>query len=405
MVMNAVRNLFSFFLVIIFLVIINSFWIAQAFTPPSSYQPLEVIDGAALYKQQLTDGNEAYLQVIDLHKMQIDQLVGEIDTMGLGQGKYYQGEGGYYSPFFKMKLFEEVTGEYKELYDDAVFSLINCSFFEQYKSSTQLSFPIKLNGEVITAGNSPYGPVSQPADKFYSNIRLKALVWDDAGAYITDYDRATGAPLNESRVKNAIVSYQYSDHPAKVLGKNQANRFHVIGTLDFDGIKGDELLLIMTVNRTTLDEAADLLRQLGVKGDIITIDGGSSTYLFNSRKGNIILPQPANQDDNPTFRKLPHYLGFRLKGKKPVSPLIKVSQPAGKIHLEENKPYLILWRDNLDSDVMIELYDGNKRIQVISPRTANDGVYEWTPKSPVKESYSLRISSLKNRKIFATLQL
>jgi hypothetical protein len=403
--MNFVSKLFFFFLAIISSFWISSFWIAQGFTPSSSYQPLDVINGAGLYKQQLTDGNEAYLQVIDLHKMQIEQLVGEVDTMGLGQGKYYQGEGKYYSPFFKMKLFEEVTDEYKELYGDAVFSLINCSFFEQYKSSSQLSFPIKFNGEVITAGHSPYGPVSQPADKFYSNIRLKALVWDDAGAYITDYDPASGAPLNQSSVKNAIVSYQYSDHPAKVLAKNQANRFHVIGTLDFDGIKGDELLLIMTVNRTTLDEAADSLRQLGVKGDIITIDGGSSTYLYNSRKGNLILPQPANQEDNPTFRKLPHYLGFRTRDKKPVSPLIKVSQPADKVQVEENKPYLILWRDNLDSDVTIELYDGDKRIQVISPRTASNGVYEWTPKSSVKQGYSLRISSLKNQKIFGRLQL
>ena len=405
MVMNFVRNLFFFVLAILSSFWISSFWIAQTFTPSSSYQPVEVIDGAGLYKKQRTDGNEAYLQVIDLHKLQIDQLVGEVDNMDLGQGKYYQGEGEHYSPFFKMKLFDEVTDEYKELYSDTVFSLINCSFFEQYKSSSQLSFPIKFNGEVITGGHSPYGPVSQPADKFYSNIRLKALVWDDSGAYITDYDPATGAPLNESRVKNAIVSYQYSDHPAKVLGKNQANRFHVIGTLDFDGIKGDELLLIMTVNRARLDEAADLLRQLGVRGDIITIDGGSSTYLFNSRKGNIILPQPANQEDNPTFRKLPHYLGFRSRDKKQVSPLIKVSQPAGKMQVEEKKPYLILWRDNLDNDVTIELYDGDKRIEVISPRTASNGVYEWTPKSPVKEGYSVRISSLKNRKIFGILQL
>ena len=404
MVMNVLKNIF-FFLVIIFLVIISNLWITQAFTPPSSYQPLEVIDGAALYKQQRTDGNEAYLQVIALHKMQIDQLVGEVDNMGLGQGKYYKGEGGYYSPFFKMKLFEEAADEYKELYSETVFSLINCAFFEQYKSSSQLSFPIKLNGEFITSGHSPYGPISQPADKFYSNIRLKALVWHESEAYITDYDPATGAPLNQSRVKNAIVSYQYSDHPAKVLAQNQVNLYHVIGTLDFDGIKGDELLLIMTVNRATLDEAADLLRQLGVKGDILTIDGGSSTYLFNSRKGNIILPQPANQEDNPTFRKLPHYLGFRARGKKPVSLLIKVNQPAGKVQVEENKPYLILWRDNLDSDVTIELYDGNKRIQVISPQTESDGVYEWTPTSLVKEGYSIRISSVKNRKIFGTFQL
>ena len=399
------KVLFSCFLALISIAIISSLGIAQTFIPPSSYQPLDRKEGALLYKQQLPDGNEAYLQIINLQKMQIDQLIGEVDNMGQSQGKYYKGEGKYYSPFFKMKLFEEVANEYEQLYGESVFSLINCSFFEQYKSSSQLSFPIKFNGVVITRGHSPYGPVRQPADRFYSNIRLQALVWDDSGAYITDYDPDTGAPLNQSSVKNAIVSYQYSDHPAKILAQNQVNRYHVIGTLDFDGIKDDELLLIMTVNRATLDHAANLLRQLGVKGNIITIDGGSSTYLLNSQQGNIILPQPANQEDNPTFRKLPHYLGFRTRITKQVEPLIKISQPAGMAYPEKNKPYLVLWRDNLDSEVAIELYEGNKRIQVISPHTKNDGVYEWTPSSPVKEGYSVRISSLKNRKIFGTLQL
>ena len=399
------KVLFSCFLALISIAIISSLGIAQTFIPPSSYQPLDRKEGALLYKQQLPDGNEAYLQIINLQKMQIDQLIGEVDNMGQSQGKYYKGEGKYYSPFFKMKLFEEVANEYKQLYGESVFSLINCSFFEQYKSSSQLSFPIKFNGVVITGGHSPYGPVRQPADRFYSNIRLQALVWDDSGAYITDYDPDTGAPLNQSSVKNAIVSYQYSDHPAKILAQNQVNRYHVIGTLDFDGIKDDELLLIMTVNRATLDHAANLLRQLGVKGNILTIDGGSSTYLLNSQQGNIILPQPANQEDNPTFRKLPHYLGFRTRITKQVEPLIKISQPAAMAYPEKNKPYLVLWRDNLDSEVAIELYEGNKRIQVISPHTKNDGVYEWTPSSPVKEGYSIRISSLKNRKIFGTLQL
>lgn len=398
--MNAAKKLFFFFFTLI-----SSLLIAPTFTPPSSYQPIEVIDGAALYKQELTDGNEAYLQVINLHKMQIDQLIGEVDNMGLRQGKYYQGEGEHYSPFFQRKLFEEVTNEYKQLYSDAVFSIINCSFFEQYKSSTQLSFPIKLNGKVISAGNSPYGPISQPRDAFYSKVRLKALVWDDKQAYITDYDPTTGAPLNERGVQNAIVTYKYSDHPAKVLAQNQANRYYVIGTLNFDGINGDELLLIVTVNQATLDEAADLLRQVGVKGDIITVDGGTSTYLFNSRMGNIMLPQSANPKDSPSFRNLPHYLGFRKRGKQQVSPHIFVNQPAGKVLLEENQPYLILWRDNLDGEVTIELYERNKLIQVISPRTASDGVYEWTPDRPVKEGYSIRISSLKNQKIFDTLPL
>ncbi|MEH2171218.1 MAG: hypothetical protein V7K41_32095 [Nostoc sp.] len=96
----------------------------------------------------------------------------------------------------------------------------------------------------------------------------------------------------------------------------------VISTLNKDGVKGDELLLIMTVNQATLDEAADLLRKLGVKGDIITVDGRRSTYLFNSQKGNIIVPQLSNLQENPTFRHLPHYLGFRKKSKNQVAPKI-----------------------------------------------------------------------------------
>ncbi|MBH8560797.1 hypothetical protein I8748_01040 [Nostoc sp. CENA67] len=398
--MNAVIIFFSFLVPLV-----SSLLIAQASNPLSTYQPLHVIDGAALYRKQLNDGNEAYLQIIDLRKMHIDQLIGEVDNMGLGQGKYYKGEGKYYSPFFQNKLFSGVAEEYQKLYINDVFSIINCSFFEQYQSSTQLSFPIKLNDIVITGGNSPYGPVRQPKNQNYRIVRLKALVWDDKQAYITDYNPVTGAPLNQKNVKNAIVTYKYSDHPAKVLAQNPANKYQVIGTLDKDGVKGNELLLIMTVNSATLDEAADLLRKLGVKGDIITVDGGRSTYLFNSQRGNIIVPQLANLEANPTFRHLPHYLGFRRKSKKPIASQILVSQPVGKVLLEKNQPYLILWRDNLDGEVTIKLYDGEKLVQNISKSTASDGVYEWTPHIALKKGYSVRISSQKNQKVFGQLQL
>ncbi|MFN6469493.1 MAG: hypothetical protein RMY36_007425 [Nostoc sp. SerVER01] len=397
--MNIFINLLLFLLPIL-----SSLWIAQSFDPLSSYQPLQVIDGAALYKKELTNGNEAYLQIIDLRKMHIDQISGEVDNMGQNQGKYYQGEGRHYSPFFKNKLFSEVANEYQRLYANNVFSIINCSFFEQYQPSTQLSFPIKLNGVVISGGNSPYGPVKEPKDKYYSNIRLKALVWDDKQAYITNYHQVSGAPLNQKAVKNAIVTYRYSDHPAKVLAQNQVNKYQVIGTLNKDGVKGDELLLIMTVNQATLDDAADLLRKLGVKGDIITVDGGRSTYLFNPQKGNIIVPQLSNLQENPTFRHLPHYLGFRKKSKNQVAPKILLSQPAGKVVANKDQPYLILWRDNFDGDVSIKLYYGNKLIQNISSRTASDGVYEWTPRISIKEGYFVRVSSWQDRNIFGELQ-
>jgi hypothetical protein len=398
--MNAV---ISFFLFVIPL--LASIWMVQVSNPLSSYQSLHVIDGAGLYKKELTNGNTAYLQVIDLQKMRIDQIIGEVDNMGYAQGKYYKGEGGHYSPFFRNKLFSQVNDEYKKLYGNDVFSMINCSFFEQYQSSTQLSFPIKFNGVVISGGNSPYGPVKQPKHEFYRKIRLKALVWDEKQAYITDYDPVSGAPLNQKQVKNAIVSYKYSDHPAKVLAQNQVNKYQVIGTRDKDGIKGNEQLLMITVNQTTLDEAAELLRKLGVKGDIITVDGGRSTYLFNSKMGNIVLPQLSNPQENPTFRDLPHYLGFRKAGTKKLTPQILIDQPVGKVEVEQNRPYLILWRDNLNGDVSIKLYDRNKSIQEISPRTASDGVHEWTPQIPVKEGYMIRVANKENQKIFGNLQL
>jgi len=306
--------------------------------------------------------------------------------------------------FFKNKLFSKVAEEYQQLYANNVFSIINCSFFEQYQPSTQLSFPIKFNGVVISGGNSPYGPVKEPKDKYYRNIRLKALVWDDNQAYITNYDLTSGAPLNQKAVKNAIVTYQYSDHPAKVLAQNQVNKYQVMGTLNKDGVKGDELLLIVTANQTTLDEAADLLRKLGVKGDIITVDGGRSTYLFNPQSGNIIVPQMSNLQANPTFRDLPHYLGFRKKSKNQIAPKIFLSQPAGKVVANKDQPYLILWRDNFDGDVSIRLYYEKKLLQNISPHTASDGIHQWIPRIPVKEGYFIRVSSLQHRNIFAELE-
>ncbi|MBD0303954.1 MAG: hypothetical protein ICV85_17825 [Tolypothrix sp. T3-bin4] len=378
---------------------------AQAFTPPTIYHPLDVIEGAGLYKTQLVNGNEAYLQVIDLRKMQMEQMIGEVDEVGFERGQYYGEPGSYYSPYFPMKLFSEVWNEYKELYGKQVFSMMNGAFFEDYKASTQLAFPVKLNGQVITAGSSPYGPSDQVADDYYKGVKLKVLVWNDKSASITDYHPKLSSPLKEPSVQNAIVSYRYGDHPAKVLGNNPANKYHVIGTLDKDGVPGDELILIVTVNKGTLDEAANLLRNLGVKGDILTVDGGSSTFITNPRTGNLVTPQPITIKDNPNARNLPHYLGFRKKGNSKEPPKIIIRQPANPISIKPGFPYLILWRDNVSGDVKIELYEGSKLTQAIAPKTTSDGVFEWTPDTPVLQESVIRVTSLEHKNVFASLRL
>jgi hypothetical protein len=378
---------------------------AEAFTPPDTYYPLDVIEGAGLYKTSLPNGNQVYLQIIDLRKIQIDQIIGEIDDMGIKQGKYYQNQADDYSPYFQNKPFENIWNEYNLLYGKKVFSLINCAFFEEYKSSTQLAFPAKLNGQIITAGSSPYGPSRQAINDYYKNIKLKALVWNHQNAYITDYELESGYPLNKQSVKNALVTYRYSDHPAKVLGKNLANKYHVIGTLNKDGVPGNELIIILTVNQATLDEAAELLRKIGIKGDIITIDGGSSTLITNPHTGALIVPQPVNMKSNPFASNLPHYLGFRQKGNSKEQAKIFISQPVNNIPIKANIPYLILWRDNLVGQIKIELKSESKQAQVIAAKTTNDGIYKWTPEQPILSGSMIQVTSLEQPNIFAKLEL
>jgi hypothetical protein len=67
------------------------------------------------------------------------------------------------------------------------------------------------------------------ADNLMGRLGLKTLfltiivVKNDRHVEIADYDPKTGSPLNQMRVKNAIVSYEYKDHPAYLLGGDPPN--------------------------------------------------------------------------------------------------------------------------------------------------------------------------------------
>jgi hypothetical protein len=290
-------------------------WLAQnSATSQTSIERVAAVDGAVLSKRVLKDGHKAYLQTINVQKIHIDQLVEVTARKGEKQGKYYRGEGQFPSPYFQMKTIAQVEQQYRSKYGASVFSLLNGVFFEDYQSSSRLSFPIKINGKLFTGGSSPYGPIRKPADPHYKTVRLKALIWNDRQVSIMDYKPSTGAPLNQDAVQNAMVSYQYQDHPAYVFSPQAINRYYLLGTLDQDGKPGDETLVTLTMIRGTLAESAQVLREFGVKSEILTLDGGSSTYLFSNQAGAITIPQPAQSgDDDPNLRKLPHYLGFRSK--------------------------------------------------------------------------------------------
>lgn len=283
---------------------------------PLAVQPVVLSQqpGAVLYRIDLKGNNQVYIQTFDLKLIQIEQLPGELSPSrsGKGIGRYYRGEGKSDSPYFTMRSPVAVLNEYRQRTGNALIGLMNASFFEDYQDSSRLSFPIKIARKVVTGGSSPYGPVAQPADLQYRSVRLKALTWSDSNAKIVDYDPATGQPLADSTVTDAMVSYEYRDHPAYRLAKDPPNRYHIVGTFDCDGKPGDEMLAIATSNRATLDATAEILRQepWNIRDPLMTFDGGTSVYLYRAETGLLLNAEGVGAAGEAT---LPHFLGFRRK--------------------------------------------------------------------------------------------
>jgi hypothetical protein len=286
---------------------------------PGAQLYLKSLDSASAQgaaSQSQSGGKQAYLQVVDLRKMTLEQVLGDLRKPGTGQGIYYQGETKFPSPFFQNLLFSDVQQQTlqrlksnKASSFDRLFSIFNGAFFEQHEASTQLAFPLKHRGTVVSGGNSPYGPRQSPGDAQFKDVQLLALSWKRDQVAIGPYHPTSGTPLTDKTIAEAVVSYDYRDHPAYRYSKDSANRFHLLGTIDADGKPGDELLLIVTVNLATLDQAAALLRELGVTGSIMTIDGGASTYLFTPKLGALTIPAPTQK----ASRQLPHYFVIRQR--------------------------------------------------------------------------------------------
>jgi hypothetical protein len=282
-----------------------------------NYQLLVNQPGAQLYLKSLesnsfgqSSSNKAYVQLVDLRVMTLEQVIGDERKPGKNQGIYYQGETQFSSPFFQNLLFSDVQ---KTIVDasgeNRLFSLFNGAFFEQHEAATQFAFPLKHQGKVLSGGNSPYGPRQTPADPQFKDVNLLALTWKRGNVAIVPYLPTTGSPLTDSTIAEAVVSYDYRDHPAYRYLKDTPNRFHLLGTIDADGKTGDELLAIVTVNQATLDQTAALLRNIGVTGPIMTIDGGASTYLFTPTTGAVTIPAPTEK----ASQQLPHYFVIRQR--------------------------------------------------------------------------------------------
>jgi hypothetical protein len=241
----------------------------------------------------LPNGGMARLSTFAIGETRIDQIARPVSVGFSKAGDYYPGSA---SPIFAQINAEAVLADYQKAHGEAAQALINCSFFERYDPVTELSFPIKRAGRLLTGGSSPYGPRANPADPRYASVRLKALVWDDTTRKILDYDPTTGEPLKDPKFTDGLVTYKYEDHPATILAGDPVGQYQLLA------LKPDQTLLILTITQGRMEQGAAVLRTNGAEGDILTLDGGPSTHLWTKINGTVIATKSI---------ALPHYLGFR----------------------------------------------------------------------------------------------
>jgi hypothetical protein len=257
----------------------------------AAWTTIATVDGASLARLSLSDGSHVYLQRIDLRRMRVEQVTGDRDPGAAPDaGRYYPGAD---SP-----RFIRIPPAQAQHACGTAFSVVNFAFFEEYDRSTRLSFPAKSQGTLLTAGSSPYGPVAAPSDPYYRGVTLQALTWTGSAAAIAPYNPNNGAPLSDPAVVNGLVTYAYRDHPSYVLNHDPPDRFQLLALTD------PQHLLILTLEHATLDTGADLLRTQRAAGQILTFDGGISTYLWQSTLGELV---PITNRDGA----LPHYLCVR----------------------------------------------------------------------------------------------
>jgi hypothetical protein len=270
----------------------------QKAPPDVARKPLENARSARI---DLPGGGTALMMRYDIAKTAIDHICLEVPAQGAKVGEYYPNSK---SPAFKRLDASAVARNFQAAHGANTQVIINCSFFERYDLETELSFPLKRDGKILTGGSSVYGPCQNPADDRYKKVTLKALVWNNHAINVVDYDHSTGGVLNDPSFPNGLVTYDYRDHPANILSGDPVGRYQLLGTsATLDGSLPD-VLFTLTIEKGRMVDGAAALKRQGVSGSILTVDGGPSTHFWLSETGDIVTTES---------KSLPHYLGFRAR--------------------------------------------------------------------------------------------
>lgn len=289
----------------------------QALTEALAAEPGRVrlldADGGAYALAELAtpDSGTVWVQWVDLDSAAVVQVVGVADTSRAApESRYLPGAP---SPFVSTLSSDAAVARVRSC--RRALAVINGAFLETPAAPpTQIAFPLKVAGRVVSGGSSPYGPGAPGSTGRRWSVPLRALILDSATVRVEPYSAADGAPLTDAAVTDAVVTYAPTAHPAWGL----RTRFHVLGPRD-----STTLVVLTSSGGSTIGFLAALAERLGVpEPSQVTLDGGASTFLWNRTAGAVTRPVrvPASLGPAPPGDgryTLAHFLGVRRRGGGP----------------------------------------------------------------------------------------
>ncbi len=229
--------------------------VSNASVFPPGFDVVKTAKGVTLYQR-----NTEYVQVINLSKgASVKLLYGNITEPGKSQGAY-----GGDDPQLQRQTLNQAWFNF-HLSTPNAFCITNGQFFsDDSKPSTNLAFPVKVNGKVISDG---YAGESE-----YATEKLKLEIWNDR-ADITAFNGKSS--LYSSSAPNLIVGLK--EDADKVMNKEVGRTF--VGVRDGDSNGSYETIFIFNSTASTQSHATLTLRSFGAD-KVIMLDGGGSTQLL-----------------------------------------------------------------------------------------------------------------------------
>ncbi|MBD2183437.1 phosphodiester glycosidase family protein [Planktothrix sp. FACHB-1355] len=237
---------------------------------PPGFDAVKTTKGVTLYQK-----NTEYVQIVDLSKgASVKLLNGDITNAGKKQGAY-----GGDDPQMQRQTLNQAWLNLNSSNPNA-FCITNGQFFStNSQPATNLAFPVKVNGKVISDGYA--GESEYPTEKLMLEINSDR-------ADITTFNGRSS--LYSSAAPNLIVGLH--ENADKSINKEVGRTF--VGVKDRDSNGTYETVLIFNSTAATQAHATETLRSFGAD-KVIMLDGGGSTQLICEGESYITSPRTIPQ--------------------------------------------------------------------------------------------------------------